>query len=325
MRKISKVLAILLCVVVFTSVFTIASSAISSSSSARDILRYYEQCNIDTSAKEDVIKVRAQGTESITGDFSGLTSADRQFTMDMLEWEDSYDEWDEDHFVYGDAYPEHYVNGRSMFVDVFSVNRDIKRDGLTYKGAKYSVDKNGNEVMTFDAVLPFESGNMIYLTYTVTLDANGYIQTYKLRQYSDLRYESFLNNDTFTVTKIIDETFTFEYKEIDVESVRLSRSKVTVGVGKESSVRPVITPNNATFKDVYAISDDRDIATCYVDNGKIYIEGIREGSTTIEVYTYDGDLLAECEVVVGRTFMDSFGEFFISLFDLLFGFLNALL
>ncbi len=321
MKKISKFLAILMAVAVFASVFAIAPSAISSTSSAKDILRFYENAIIYTSSKEDVIKAVNKTTISSVADFSSLTAEDKKATIEEYGWEDYTDESTYDMYFYGDAYEEYYVSGRSEFIDYFSINRDIRNWDLTFKSAKLSEASNGDKNLTFVCTEDLGDGDVNTLTYTAKIAKGGYIKSYTLKQSAKYEYES-AHGKTFTSTDAIIDSYSFIYKKVDVEGIELSETYVELGKNEEYVIVPMITPDNATYKGVYVDSSDYDVADAYVDeDGNIIITGYSGGSATVSVYTYDGDILAECEVVVNASFFQMIIDFFRNLFESIFGFL----
>lgn len=317
MKKTFKILALFLAVIVMMSSFGIMASAISSSSSAKEILDFYESKIISLSAKEDVIKAVNEYTLSSEPDVSGLTSADAKATKELY----SYNETDEiPIYFFGDSNREEYVEGRSQFIDFFSIKRDIKRYDLVYKNAKYSKDKNGVSTVTLVYLEQFDDGETV-CTYTAKFDKNGYILYYRLKQVSEYESES-VRGKNITISEVVDDIYTFNYKQTGVKSVELSEDSVELKAGEEVVITAIVKPENATFKGVYAETDDFEIADCYVeDDGEIHITGEKAGKTTIRVYTYDGDISAECEVVVkSASFFDKIIEFFRSIFAFFFGF-----
>lgn len=321
MKKISKFLAILMAVVVFASVFAIVPSAISSTSSAKDILRFYENAVIYTSSKEDVIKAVNKTTITSAADFSSLTAEDKKATIEELGWEDYTDESTYDFYFYGDSNEDYYVDGRSEFVDFFSINRDIKRWCLTFKSAKLSEAKNGDKNLTFVCTEDLGDGDVNTLTYTAKIAKGGYIKSYTLKQASKYTWESAYGKE-FTSTDTIVDTYSFVYKKVDVQDIELSETYVEMAKGESYVIGPTVAPDNATYKGVYVESSDYDVADAYVDeDGNVIIDAYSGGTAIINVYTYDGDFLAECEVVVTASFLQMIIDFFTNLFNSIFGFL----
>lgn len=317
MKKTFKFLALFLAVIVMMSSFGIMASAISSSSSMKEILNFYESQIISLSAKESVIKAVNEYTLSSEPDVSGLTSADANATKELYSYEET---GEAPIYFFGDSNREEHVDGRSQFIDFFSIKRDIKRYDLVSKNAKYSKDKNGVSTVTLVYLEQFDDGETV-CTYTAKFDKNGYILYYRLKQVSEYEAES-VRGKNITISEIVDDIYTFNYKQTGVKSMALSEDSVELKAGEEVVITAIVKPENATFKGVYAETDDFEIADCYVeDDGEIHIIGEKSGKTTIRVYTYDGDISAECEVVVkSASFFDKIIEFFRSLFAFFFGF-----
>lgn len=317
MKKTFKFLALFLAVIVMMSSFGIMASAISSSSSMKEILNFYESQIISLSAKESVIKAVNEYTLSSEPDVSGLTSADANATKELYSYEET---GEAPIYFFGDSNREEYVDGRSQLIDFFSIKRDIKRYDLVSKNAKYSKDKNGVSTVTLVYLEQFDDGETV-CTYTAKFDKNGYILYYRLKQVSEYEAES-VRGKNITISEIVDDIYTFNYKQTGVKSMELSEDSVELKAGEEVVITAIVKPENATFKGVYAETDDFEIADCYVeDDGEIHIIGEKSGKTTIRVYTYDGDISAECEVVVkSASFFDKIIEFFRSLFAFFFGF-----
>lgn len=317
MKKTFKFLALFMSVIVMMSSFGIMASAISSSSSMKEILNFYESQIISLSAKESVIKAVNEYTLSSEPDVSGLTSADANATKELYSYEET---GEAPIYFFGDSNREEYVDGRSQFIDFFSIKRDIKRYDLVSKNAKYSKDKNGVSTVTLVYLEQFDDGETV-CTYTAKFDKNGYILYYRLKQVSEYEAES-VRGKNITISEIVDDIYTFNYKQTGVKSMELSEDSVELKAGEEVVITAIVKPENATFKGVYAETDDFEIADCYVeDDGEIHIIGEKSGKTTIRVYTYDGDISAECEVVVkSASFFDKIIEFFRSLFAFFFGF-----
>ena len=85
--------------------------------------------------------------------------------------------------------------------------------------------------------------------------------------------------------------------EIAVEGISLDKSEVTIKKGSSYTLKPTITPENATNKLIDWSSEDEDIAK--VENGKI--TAIAVGTTTITATTRDGEHTATCKVTVTQS------------------------
>ena len=83
-------------------------------------------------------------------------------------------------------------------------------------------------------------------------------------------------------------------KAINVESVALDQTAVTITEGESVTLEATVSPNNATNKAVTWSSSNADIAS--VAEGKI--TAVAPGTATITVKTVDGEKSATCEVTV---------------------------
>lgn len=83
-------------------------------------------------------------------------------------------------------------------------------------------------------------------------------------------------------------------KIVNVQSVSLNKSSITLTEGESTTLTAVVSPSNATNKNVRWSSSDASVAS--VVNGKV--TALKAGSSTIKVTTEDGGLTASCQVVV---------------------------
>lgn len=319
MKKFTKVLALFLTVIVLMSSFSIMSGAISAKSSAKELLDYYEDCIIKTSAKEDVVKVENNYKGRETADYSSLKGEDLETTKaDNEEWGYYTGEWTEDNYslyFYCDAYEDYYWEGRSEFVDYFSIKRDIRRMGLKFKSYKYSEAKNGDVTVTFvytytDEVVENYTSTW---TYTVKINKSGYLKSYSVKKVSNNVEYSFEDN-LYKVTHESIDTYTFVYNKVKVKSIELSENRVVLGRDEEYVITVEVGPENATYKDCYINWDatDIDVADCYGvdDDGTLTVHANGPGTTSFDVCAYGGDVVKTVEVVVEYSVIDYIAEFF---------------
>ena len=85
-----------------------------------------------------------------------------------------------------------------------------------------------------------------------------------------------------------------EPEEIHVENVELNLQDISLEIGEKATLVAVITPNDATNKNVTWTSEDESIAS--VNDG--IVTAIRPGETMITVTTEDGEKTAECKITV---------------------------
>ena len=94
--------------------------------------------------------------------------------------------------------------------------------------------------------------------------------------------------------KTIQITYTKSGGNVAVSSISLDPSALSLEVGEESTLTAIVSPNNATNKNVTWSSSNTSIAT--VDNGVVTAKSV--GSATITVKTEDGSKTATCNVTV---------------------------
>ncbi len=90
------------------------------------------------------------------------------------------------------------------------------------------------------------------------------------------------------------ETPAAETETVAVTGVSLSKTELTLTVGKNETITATIEPTNATTQDVTWATSDKAVAT--VSKGKI--TAVATGKATITVTTKDGSKTATCEVTV---------------------------
>ena len=88
---------------------------------------------------------------------------------------------------------------------------------------------------------------------------------------------------------------TVKAKEIEVSSIKLNKTTISLDEGKEATLKATISPSNATNKNITWKSSDEKIVT--VDNGKI--KAIKKGTATITATANNGKI-ATCKVTVNE-------------------------
>lgn len=83
--------------------------------------------------------------------------------------------------------------------------------------------------------------------------------------------------------------------EINVESISLNQTSLSLNIGEECQLIYEISPTNATNQDVVWESNNTSIATVY-DDGTVL--GIEKGMADILVRTIDGGKIARCRVTI---------------------------
>ena len=96
-------------------------------------------------------------------------------------------------------------------------------------------------------------------------------------------------------TTVYDEDiYTTTGTKVEIESISLSETSITLNEGESYNLTVNIIPEEATNKAVNWSSDNEDVAI--VENGTV--TAISEGTATITAKSSDGNLIATCEVTV---------------------------
>lgn len=314
MKKTTKIFSIISAVVVLMSSFSVMSGAINGKSSAKELLDYYEDCIIKTSAKEDAVRASETYKKRSTADYSALKGKDLEETKSANDvtgygngkWQE--EKWTE--YYYGDAYEEFYWEGRSEFVDTFSIKRDIRRSNLKFKSAKYSKAENGDVTLAFVYLSEYNECTATW-TYTIKINKNNYVKSYALNK-SEIYVEYSNDGISYHVKREAVDTYSFTYSKVDVKAIELSEKKVVLGKDEKRIITAVVKPDNATFKDVYISEDmDYDVANAYInEKGEIKVIAYDPGKTSFDVCAYSGEVVETVEVVVEYTFADAVKDFF---------------
>ena len=302
MKKTTKILAVILAMITLMSSFSIISGAINSKSSAKELLDYYEDCIIKTSAKEDVVMAKNVYKYKGTPDYSSLKGKDLEETKkNNEEWEINTGKWEtsEYNFYYSCDSRGLDFGGRSEFVDAFSIKRAIRAHELKFKSVKYSKADNGDVTLKF--VYTYSDEWLVgkaTMTYTVKINKNGYLKSHVINDVYSYEEYSIEENPYKVKVERVDEC-KFTYNKVDVKSIELSENKVKLGKDDEYSITAIVKPDNATFKDVYVESADCEVADGFVDeNGEIVIYTMGPGKTTIDICAYSGNVVETIEVEV---------------------------
>lgn len=327
MKKITKILALFLTVVVLMSSFSIMSGAISAKSSAKELLDYYENCIITTSAKEDVVKADEVFKVRSTADYSSLKGEDLEKTKEDNEsfgyGDGIWNEEEFDMYYYCDAFEDYYWEGRSEFVDFFSIKRDIRRSDLKFKSVKYSKADNGDVTLVFVYTSDFEGGTPSKWTYTIKIGKNNYVKSYLLN-IKESYVEYSIDGNPYTVNHETVDSFKFTYNKVDVKTIELSENDIVIGKDEERIITVTVKPDNATFKDFYIDWEETefDVADCEVlEDGTILVYATGSGKTSFDVCSYTGDAVETVNVTVEYTFAERVKEFFKNLWDEFFWFI----
>ena len=321
MKKISKFLAIFLVMATLFSMCGMMAGAISSSSSKNDMLKYYEDCIVKT-AKRGLIKVENTWKYTFKGDYSKLSPKDAEETKalnDEIYGDDIFNETLISYY-YGTSDKDYYIDDQPDTVWMFSVKRRIQEFDLTFKSAKLTTASNGDVTIVFNLIEKWDDGENV-ITITTKTAKDGCLKYFATKQESEFIDYS-VDGVEYPATDISEDIYKVKYKKIPVKSITLSETAVTMGYNEEYTIAVTVNPSDASFKDVYCDFNGEWVADYSVnDDGTITLYATEPGTSTLEVYSYDGNIKAECEVTVKFTFFQLIMKFFRDMFNSLFGFL----
>ncbi len=319
MKKVSKFMSVFLVVVMMFSVFSMVAGAVSASSTKEEMLSYYENCLV-TTAKKGLIQVDNTWKYKITADYSGLSASDAKETRELNE-ELFGTDWNVEEttsYFYGTSDKDAYVDGKPDSQWMFSIKRRINEFGFKFKSASLKKADNGDITITFKLTDTWTGGKND-ITITTKTSKGGLLKSFTMKQESDFKDTS-LAGVKYPVHESTSDAYKVTYKKVAVESVSLSETAVTLGYGESCDISVTVKPDNATYNGVYCYlpgEETEDAIASYVinDDGTITLTGLKGGTTTLEVYTFDGDKVAECEVTVKVSFWQMILSFFGSIID----------
>lgn len=329
MKNIKKLLALFLVVVTVFAVFGVSASAVSSSSTAKEMLNYYESCLKTTSAK-GTIKVNNTWKYKLSADYSSLSESDRKETekVDAGIFDDTWYEENFSFYYLGDSDSESVAGVDTDTISAFSIKNYMSNfDAMKLKSAKLTTAENGDNTIVFNLAENAADGSSVKMTITTVTSKKGLLKSYTAKGVTKF-YNTSEQNEDYLITESTVDTFKITYKKVAVKSISLSDTEVTLGYNDSYNITVTVNPDNATFKDVYCVIDGYDIDNfeempVYYDvneDGTITLTAANEGTCVLEVYSYDGDKLATCDVTVKYNFIQRILAAFINFFNMIFGF-----
>lgn len=253
------------------------------------------------------------GTAVITGksEDGGKTASCQVTVMETDKQTIEQDDVQMDVFIPQSAVPEGYavtVNNTKIPEEKQKALEEYYKDN--YKSIVKFVDlsmadKDGNTISQFKETLTIrikidqKVDNLKCLTIVYLTDA-GYPQIIPTTITKD-GYAVFTTNhfSQYALLETQNENSTTDVQEdipvnIPVEGVSLDKKDAALKIGETTALKAIITPENATNKNVSWSSSDEKIAT--VKDG--VITAVAEGKAAITVTTEDGNKTAVCNVTV---------------------------
>ncbi len=300
MKKITKILSVFLVATILFSVCSIASGAISVNSSYKEILSYYEDC-VKKTSKRGLVKVENPWKYRLSADFSNLSGQDlREAERDWSEYDGEWYNESTVMFFYGTSDKNTYIEDMPDTEFFFSIKKDISDYDYEFKSVKLTPQKNGDNIIVFKYVETLDEGDKTDITYEIKTSKDGYIKYYILTQDSKYKEVSASGKKYELRDELVDR-YEFKYKKVPVQSISVSETEITIDYKEVYALTVNVTPDNASFKDFYVAC----WGECFdyeIDGNTIYVTGIDGGTDTLEIYSYDGDKIATCEVTVKMSF-----------------------
>ena len=162
---------------------------------------------------------------------------------------------------------------------------------IKFAQENYSV-KKGSKLSLVEIVKPSELSSS-KLTWTssdptiATVDSNGIVR--------GLKEGTVVITVTSSNGKKATCVVTVTTNVVNVDSITLNPSSVTLKVGDTDQIATIIKPVNATERDLVWTSSDSSVVS--VDS-KGVIKGLKPGTAIITVQTKDGNVVTTCEVTV---------------------------
>lgn len=171
---------------------------------------------------------------------------------------------------------------------------------LRYNTTAFPI-KNGQVVMIPESVTSIDNTYQTYYNMTNTWTTHDYIQYYdhyvlvmnSMTPPSTIfKYEGFLQGSTIYVPKGSYSDYSSKkpfslaklIEIIPIEEISFSSETLSIFIDETIKIKPIITPSNATIKDLIWTSINPEIATVDYDGN---IQGVKYGQTIIKVTTLD--------------------------------------
>ena len=152
------------------------------------------------------------------------------------------------------------------------------------EGYEVASKTNGNSIF-----LPLSSG---YYTSSAYYSTTSYFLAFSSNAYAISGHYRFYGRNIRPVSAPF----------VEVQSVRLPTSSVSLNEGDVWSPQTSVYPSNATDPVIGFSSSDNSVVTCGTRNGSYYIKAVKEGNATITAYSSNGKT-AICHVTVVKPYI----------------------
>ena len=305
MKILKKISAIMLSGIMVFAMFSLSASAEEMTKS--DVVKFYHNILKETAEKNELIQVKSEFEGNYSADFSGLSGLDLKITEKVLSVFEDFDIYEDHEDYYFGVCGDYEEPSDTEIYEEFSLAWELEW-GYEITDAVYADNR---------IVIELEDDQEYCdkKTITIELGNDNVIKKITEESYNEIETLSLIKKAPFMVKIEQADIYTFVYEEVPATSLTLSETSITLGYEDTAEITYVVGPENASFKGVSVSDayneDDEAVAWAYEADGKIYIEAVDEGTATIEVRTYSGDILAICEVTVEYSMWDRI----VSIFD----------
>ncbi len=305
MKTTKKILAIMLAGIMLFVMFSLSVSAKEMTKS--EVVKFYHSILKETAEKNEMVLVENESKSNFAFDFSGLSGLDLKLTENVFSPLDTFPLDVNDSTYYCGVSGEYEDATDTEIYEQFNISWELDEWGYEIKNAVYENNK---------IIIELEVDQMFYdiLKITIELTEGNVIRKITRESQEKLELESLIKKAPFMMTSETTDVYKFVYDEVPAKSLTLSETNITLGYEGVAEITYTVGPENASFKDVYVDVGANDVFTpvwAYVEDGKIIIEALSEGTGIVEVCTYSGDVIATCQVTVEYSTWDRI----VSIFD----------
>lgn len=258
--------------------------------------------NINSANKNIILDVKNEYISMEKGEYAIISykvkNNDSDYTVIFKSSDNSIASIDESGLIYGNN-----IGDATISVSILNTNITklipVKIDPATlknikivpnsiniYQGSKQALNIQTNESNSITNIDWISNNENI-----ATVDNNGVVYGKSIGE-TNIK-ASIKGTNISTIAKVVIKSMPDDYNE--VTSLTLKKENLSVTRGEIFQIEPVITPSNATNKQVFLTSSDSNIVSVRYDN-KLY--AISAGNAIIEVKSADGGFISKCNVTV---------------------------
>ncbi len=265
---------------------TNGSGTVTISNSITNYSLYYQAVEMSNAVYSEIETINSEGKTT-------LDSIKEEYTKLKTEMDNLKE-------IYDSAFEAYLAGKDGEQLETLKTAYEKAKTDYTNKANEYS-----DKVKEYNAKVEEINNNIKNLIPTYI--ENKWVQTTDNKFSVDLT--KFSGNQAFAIwiklvtndnkTYYDESTYTMtgtKKTEINVESVNLDKTSLSIEEGSSYTLSATINPSDATNKLVEWTSDNENVAK--VENGKV--TAVSEGTATITVKTNDGNYTATCKITVTK-------------------------